>query len=71
MEFFDSPDSDWDKRILKSELGRYHQTTLQAKHLSAFRNYKPIFVLFQEIRHVEGVVETANESYVVQTRLSL
>jgi len=54
MEFFDSPDSDWDKRIIESELGRYQQTTLQAKHLSTFKNYKPIFVLFKKAKNVVG-----------------
>jgi hypothetical protein len=54
MEFFDSPDLDWDKRIFQSHIGRYQQTSHQAMHLSTFRNYKPIFVLFKKDGKIVG-----------------
>ena len=54
MEFLDSPDTDWDKRILKSSLGRYQQTSHQAKYLSTYRKYKPIFVLFRKDKNIFG-----------------
>ncbi len=54
LELSESPDPQWNKRILLSKLGRYLQTTEHAKFLHSTNNYKPMFVYFKNGEKIVG-----------------
>jgi len=54
LEFLETADHDWNKRILQSKLGRYQQTTFQATRFAKIRKYKPLFILFKKADKIVG-----------------